>query len=137
MSNACYVEFNRFLFYLTGLRLLAPIKHIRALRKAKNQYEYTSMLMRVVDMSRVIKKGGNIITRNIKVGVITIHPYECILNSFASLLRSGALLPSEKRFMKMGQIPNNISDVVLYKIAGDKGGGSFKLTINPVNVQHP
>ena len=37
----------------------------------------------------------------------------------------------------MARIPNNISDVVLYKIAGDKGGGSFKLTINPVNVQHP
>ena len=39
--------------------------------------------------------------------------------------------------MKMGRIPNNISDVVLYKIVGDKGGGAFKLTINPVNVEHP
>ena len=39
--------------------------------------------------------------------------------------------------MKMGRIPNNISDVVLYKIVGDKDGGAFKLTTNPVNVEHP
>ena len=61
MSNECYVKFNRFLFYLTGLRLLAPIKDIRALRKAKNQQGYTSISMRVMDMSRVIKKGGSVI----------------------------------------------------------------------------
>ena len=37
------------------------------------------MSSRVVDMIRVIKKSGSKITRNIKVGVITIRPFECNL----------------------------------------------------------
>ena len=110
MSNASYVKLNWFLFYLTGLRLLAPIKDIRALRETMKQQNYTSRSTRVVDMSRVTKKGGGAIARNIKVAIATIRPFECILASLASLLRSGGLLPSEKRFKQPGRIPNSISN---------------------------
>ena len=69
--------------------------------------------------------------------VITIRPKECVLNSAGELLKYDALLPSANRFRCPGIKPSNIKDVVLFKVAGDKGGGSFKLLINPVNVEHP
>ena len=56
------------------------------------------MASHVVDMSRVVKRKGSKISRKIKVGVITIRPFECILNGALSLFTSGTFLPSAKRF---------------------------------------
>ena len=72
-----------------------------------------------------------------KVGVITIRPFECILNGALSLFTSGTFLPSAERFDCPGIIPANIDDVMLWKIAGDKGAGSFKLILNTINVKCP
>ena len=83
------------------------------------------------------KKGGPIISRKTKVGVITIRPKECVLNSVGELLRHNALVPSANRFCCLGIKPSNIKDVVLFKVSDNKGGSSFKLLINPVNVEHP
>ena len=137
LSDKQYVKFNRVVSYFTGLRLVAPIKTVRNLRLTRKKEDYTSMSRSVIDMSRVIKKGGTVIARQIKVGVVTIRPFECILNSTSSLLNSGGLLPSERRFRRQGNIPSNISDVIMWKFSADKGGGSWKLIVNPVNVEHP
>ena len=59
------------------------------------------------------------------------------MNSADELLRHNALVPSANRFCCLGIKPSNIKDVVLFKVAGDKGDGAFKLLINPVNVEHP
>ena len=94
------------------------------------------MLSRVVNMTREIKKGGSIISRWIKVGVITIRPFECILNVTHSLLKHDALIPSARQFRCPVIIPSNINDVLFWKILAGKGGGSWKLLVNPVNVVH-
>ena len=78
------------------------------------------------------KKEGSTIYRKIKVGVITIRPKECVLNSSGELLRHDALIPSANRSRCPGIKPSNIKDVVLFKVAGNTGGGAFKLLINPV-----
>ena len=91
----------------------------------------------VVDMTRETKKGGTTISRKIKVGVITIRPKECVLNSAGELLKNDTFVPSANRFQCPGVIPSNIKDVILFKFSGDKGGGSWKLIVNPVNVEHP
>ena len=66
-----------------------------------------------------------------------LRPKECVLNSAGELLRHDTLFPSANRFRCPGIKPSNITDVVLFKIAGDKGGSAFKLFINPVNMEHP
>ena len=83
------------------------------------------------------KKRGSTIARKIKVGVIAIRPKECVLNSAGKLLRHDALVPLANRFSCPGIKPSNTKDVVLFKVAADKGGVSFKLLIEPVNVEHP
>ena len=132
---AC-LDLSRCLFYFTGLRFLAPIKDARRLRKIKKEEDYSSMSRCVVEMNRETKKGGSTISRKIKVGVITIRPKECVLKSAGELLRRDALVPSANRFCCPGIKPSNIKDSVLIKVAGEKGGGVFKLLINPVNVEH-
>ena len=72
-----------------------------------------------------------------KVSVITIRPKECILNSVASLIKHDALLPSANRFRCPGTTPSNIKDVILLKFSANKGGGSWKMIVNPMNVEHP
>ena len=137
LNNKQYVRLNRMLFYLSGLWLLAPIKSVRRLKDTQIKGNYKTLTRRVVDMTRVTKKGGTTIERKIHVGVVTVHPYEIMTNVLASLLEKGKLLPSSKRFKLPCNIPANTEDVVLWKIAADKGGGSFKLLINAINVECP
>ena len=120
------MTFNCVLFYFTGLRLLAPIKGVSDLQAARKNANYTTISRSVVDMSQVIKKGGAIISRQIKVGVVTICPFECILTSASLLLGSGALLPSERKFRQQGNTLINVSNVLMWKFSRDKGGGSWK-----------
>ena len=49
---------SRGLFYFTGLRILAPVKAVRRLRKIKKEEDYGSMSRRVVDMIQETKKEG-------------------------------------------------------------------------------
>ena len=137
LSDNSYIKLIRGLFYFTGLQLLAPIKDVRGLRNIKKEEDYSSMSRCVVDMTREIKKGGTTLSRQIKVGVISIRPSECILNSVAALLKHDTLVPSANRFRCPGIKPSNIKDVLLFKFSADKGGGSWKLIVNPVNVEHP
>ena len=58
LNNKQYVRLNRMLFYLTGLWLLAPIKSVRRLKVTQIKGNYKTLLRRVVDMTRVTKKGG-------------------------------------------------------------------------------
>ena len=71
------------------------------------------MASRVVDMSRVVKRKGSKISRKMKVGVITIRPFECILNVVLLLFKLGNFLPSAERFVCPGIIPTNIDKVML------------------------
>ena len=137
LNDSAYIRFSRGLFFFRGLRILAPIRDVRQLRIRMKDEDYSSMSRRVVDMTRQIKKGGATISRTIKVGVITIRPKECVLNCAGRLLKNDALVPSANRFQCPGSQPSNIKDVILVKFSGDKGGGSFKLIMNPVNVEHP
>jgi len=137
LSDNAYIKFGRGLFYFTGLRVLAPINDVSRLRKRRKDQDYSSMSRSLVDMIRQTKKGGTTLSRKIKVGVITIRPKECVLNSAGELLKHDAMVPSADRFRCPGIKPSNIKDVILFKFSGDKGGGSFKLLINPVNVKHP
>ena len=137
LTDNAYVKINRCLFHLRGLRILAPLQDVKRLRRRRKEEDYQSMSRSVVDMTRQLKKGGATISRQIKVGVITIRPKECILNSAGKLLKHDALVPSADQFRCPGIKPGNIKDVVLFKFAGDKGGGSFKLIVNPVNVERP
>ena len=137
LNDTQYVKFSRVLFYLTGLRLLAPIKDVRSQRAAERKNDYKSMKRTVVAMTRVTKKNGSHISRNIHVGVMTVSPFECILTSAGALLEHGRLLPSSKRFHYPFKKPDNIHDVILWKFSADKGGGSWKLIMNPVNIKHP
>ena len=92
-----YGKFNRVLSYFTGLRLLASIRNIRDLHAARKRRTASAcMSRRGVDMSQVIKNGGTDIVRQIKVGVVTIHPFECILNTTSSLLKNEGILPPER-----------------------------------------
>ena len=131
------MRFSRAFYYFTGIRILAPILDITCLRKAKAKQDYTTIHRSVVTMSRVTKKDGGQISRAIQVGVITVRPFETIVNSAHTLLSEGKLLPSIARFHNPFQVPESVEDVILYKFGADKGGGSFKLIGNPVNVQHP
>jgi hypothetical protein len=136
-NDAQYVKFSRMIFYYTGLQILAPIKSIRELRAAHVDKAYITMTRTVVDMTRVTKKNGSHITRQTKVGVMTIRPFQLIYNNAVSLLRHGMLVPSAKIFRAPNNVPPNVVDVMLYKIAADKGGGSFNMLISPVNVKCP
>ena len=66
-----------------------------------------------------------------------MRPKECALNSTGELPRHDALVPSANQFCCPGIKPSNMKDVVLFKVTGNKCGGSFKLLINLVNVEHP
>ena len=68
---------------------------------------------------------------------MTIQPFECILNPVSSLLSKGTLLPLARRFCKPPNVPLGVRDVLLWNYSADKGGGSWKLLVNPVNVQSP
>lgn len=137
MSDQQYVKFSRGFFYFTGIRILAPILDVTRLRKAKAKDDYTTMRRSVVDMTRVTKKDGGHISRAIKVGVMTVRPFECVLNSTYTLLGQGKLLPSKRRFRSPFKLEDHIRDVILWKFGADKGGGSWKLIGNPVNVENP
>ena len=137
LSDQQYMRFSRAFYYFTGIRILAPILDIRLLRKAKAKQDYTTIHRSVVTMSRVTKKDGGHISRAIQVGVINVRPFETIVNSAHTLLSKGKLFPSIARFHNPFQVPELVEDVVLYKFGADKGGGSWKLFGNPVNVQHP
>ena len=86
-------------------------------------------------MTRVTKKGGTKISRKIRVGVVTVRPFESIINCSASLLEKGKLVPSSMRFKL--HIPPDTEDVFLVKFSADKGGGSCKFLVNPINVKCP
>ena len=131
------MRFSRAFYYFTGIRILAPIKDIQLLRKAKAEQDFTTMHTFVVTMYRVTKQDGGILKRAIPVGVVTIRPNESIANSAHTLLSEGKLLPSEKRFKPPFRVPASVEDVILYKFGMDKGGGSVKLICSPVNVEHP
>ena len=131
LSDKQYMRFSRAFYYFTGIRILAPIKDIQLLRKAKAEQDYTTMHTFVVTMYRVTKQDGGILKRAIPVGVVTIRPNESIANSAHTLLSEGKLLPSEKRFKPPFRVPASVEDVILYKFGMDKGGGSVKLIWPP------
>ena len=135
LNDKVYERFERMLFYLLNIRVLAPIKEVRKLKQDMLRQDYTTLTRKVVDMTRVNKKSG--VTRRIKVGVMLLRPHESILNIMASYLSNDLFVPSEKRFRKPSNIPANVKDVVLIKYAADKGGGAWKFTLNPVNVESP
>jgi hypothetical protein len=93
LNNKQYVRLNRMLFYLTGIRLLAPIKTIQSLKVISFRLDFKSITRRVVDMTRVTKNGKLHMSRKIWVDVTSVQPFECILNSVASLLVKGTLIP--------------------------------------------
>ena len=109
LNDSQYVRFMRSTFYFAGLRILAPIREIYLLRSLKIKEDYTTLTRRVVDMTRVTKKGkSSKITRKIKVGVMTVRPFECILNSAGSLIKQGTLLKSTERFRSPIPLPAGV-----------------------------
>ena len=88
-------------------------------------------------MTRVIKNGKSQIVQKIKVGVVTIRLFELILNSAQSLLQNKTLLESKKGFRSPIKLPANARDMILWKFSANKGGGSWKFIVNPVNVEKP
>ena len=88
-------------------------------------------------MTKVNKKGGSEIRQKIIVGVITVRPFECVVNSAHTLMQHGELLPLKRRFRFPGKLPDHVKDVILWKISADKGGGSWKMIMNPINVESP
>lgn len=136
-NDTQYQKFNCMLFYFTGLRILAPLKSIWQLRATNVDKAYTTMNQTVVDIGRVTKKNGSHISRKIQVGVVTIRPFECIYNSAGSLLRHGMMLPLATRFRRPRNVPPNVRNVLLWKFSADKGGWSWEMLINPVNVKRP
>ena len=83
------------------------------------------------------EKGESTISHKIKVGVIIICTKECVLNSAGELLRHNVLVSSVNQFRFLGIKPSNMKDVVFFKVAGNKGGGAFKLPIDTLHVEHP
>ena len=59
------------------------------------------------------------------------------MNSACTLSSQEKLVPSKRRFRSPFKLENNIRDVILWKFGADKGGGSWKLIGNPVNVDNP
>ena len=124
LSDNQYVKLSRGTFYFTGLKLLAPISNVRRLRATRKKGRLQHHVESCGQHDPRDKKGGSIISRRIMVGVITIRPFECMLNVTHLLLKHDALVPSARRFRCPGIIPSNINDVILWKFSADKGGGS-------------
>ena len=119
------------------MRLLAPINEIYLLRDQKCTEEYTTLERVVADMTKVTRTGNTKVFRKIQVGVVKISPIECIINSSSSLVKTGTLLPSQRRFKTPVAIPAHVTDMILWKFSADKGGGSWKFIVNPGNVDKP
>ena len=77
------------------------------------------------------KKRRSHISTKIHVGVMTIRPVECNLNSVYSLLKRGKLIQSSRRFRYPFRRPDSIHNMILWKFGADQGGGSWKLIVNP------
>jgi hypothetical protein len=107
MNDTQYVKLSRGLFYFTGLRLLPPMKKLRGLRAAKIRSDHKTMQRSVVVMTKITDSK---IERKIHVSVISVRPFELILNSAHSLLSHGKLLPSSERFRCPFQMPDNTHD---------------------------
>lgn len=75
------IRLNRGLFSFTGVRHLAPIKEIYLLRDYKCKEDYTTISSALVDMTTVTRTDESKIPQKVQVGVITIQPIECIMNS--------------------------------------------------------
>ena len=81
-------------------------------------------------------KGGALFSRQINVGVRTVQPFKCILNSYSSLLSKGMLLGlALLQAYQWSTWREKYSPVK--KNSVDKGIGLWKLLVNPVTVQIP
>ena len=120
LNNKVDERFERMVFYLLEIRVLAPIKEVRNLKQDLFSQHYTTLTRKVVDMTRVNTKSG--VIRRVKVGVMLLRPHESILTIMASYLSNDLFVPSEKRFRKPSNIPANVKDVVLIRFAADKSG---------------
>ena len=101
------------LYCVIGLRVLAPPETIKQLKANRLGQDYTIIARTVVDVTRVTKKGGAQISRKIKVGVMTVEFFECILNAVSTLLSKGMLLPLARRFYRPSNVPLEVRDVLL------------------------
>ena len=135
LNDKVYERFERMLFYLLEIRVLAPIKEVRKLKQDLLSQHYTTLTRKVVDMTRVNTKSG--VTGRVKVGVVLLRPHESILTIMTSYLSNDLFVPSEKRFRTPSNILANVKDLVQIKFAADKGGEACKFSLNPVNVKCP
>ena len=137
LNDRQYIRLMRALFYFAGMRILAPISHVYLLRSIHIKEQFSTRDSDVVDMSRKTKSGKKEITRQIKVLVTTIRPFECVLVTMSTLLQNKMLLKSTERFNSPVELHENFEDIVLYAVKADAGGGSFKMITNNVNVDKP
>ena len=54
-----------------------------------------------------------------------------------SLIKDGTLLPFKRRFQPRAKIPAHVSDVTLWEVVADKGGGLWEFIVIPGNVEKP
>lgn len=87
-------------------------------------------------MTQSIEKRGVDIGRKINDGVVVVCSFGCVLNTVFTLMSHDHLLPLSRRFRYSFQTSDHISSVILWKLSADKGGGSWRLWINPINVKH-
>lgn len=123
LNDTEHVRLNWGLFCWTGLRLCAPIKEIYLLRDRTYTEDYTTLSRAIVDITRVTWTGETKVSQKIQVGVISIRPPKCIMNSSSFLIKSGTLPRSKRRCESPVTIPDHVSDVTLWKLYVDKGGG--------------
>ena len=83
----------------------------------------------VVTTSQVTEKDDSHIFK-----VIDVCMFWCSINSAHTLLTKGKLVPSAWCFRPPFKVPKSSLDVILWKFGDDKGGGSWKLVVNPVNL---
>ena len=72
LNDTVYDRFERILFYLLEMRVLAPMKEVRKLKQDMLRQDCAALTRNVVvvDMTRVTKKSG--VTRRVKVGVMLL-----------------------------------------------------------------
>ena len=67
LNDKVYKRFERMLFYLLVLGVLAQIKEVQKLKQDMLRQDYTTLTRKVVDMTRVNTKPG--VTRRVKITV--------------------------------------------------------------------
>ena len=116
MKNSQYVRLMQALHYSVRIRINFPVMTLYLLQDAKIKREYTTLLRIVVDMTRVTNNGKITIVQPIKGGVLTVWPFECILNKSHLLINHDMLLELKKRYWLPVNLPANTKSFILWII---------------------